>query len=190
MSTTLDFWPCSRVVQGPSEERAGTPNSPYSPWAPWGNAKGSFADALRSPAGLLDLDAAPPGAMPIPTKGFSIPSNEPANTAAATAPQTGGEDAAAEVPADPPATFGAAFATGALRSFGGAAGREPPATVASSSSLFGAGLQATRVDPPKLRPPVSLLSPEPPASQDLLADMDLEPNGQSISMRAMPQDGS
>lgn len=178
----------SMMLQGPSEERAGTPNSPYSPWAPWGNAKGSFADALRSPAGLLDLDAAPPGAMPIPTKGFSVPSNDPASTVAAAAPEAERMDGAAEVATEPPATFGAAFATGALRNFGGAASREAPATV--TSSFFGAGLQGTRVDPPKLTPPVSLLSAELPASQDLLADMDLEPNGQSISMRAMPQDGA
>lgn len=175
-------------MQGPAEERSGTPNSPYSPWAPWGNAKGSFADALRSPAGLLDLDAAPRGVMPIPTKGFSVPSNDPASTVAAPAVEAEGVDGTAEVAADPPATFGAAFATGALRNFGGVASREAPATV--TSSLFGAGLQGARVDPPKLAPPVSLLSSELPASQDMLADMDLEPNGQSISMRAMQRDGA
>lgn len=174
-------------VQAPSEEQAGTPNSPYSPWAPWGNAKGSFADALRSPAGLLDLDAAPPAAVPIPTKASSIPSAEPATTAAIPAHEGGCEGVPAQAPVDAPVTFGAAFATGMLREVGSAAGGDAASTVASS--LFGAGLRSARVDPPRLTPP-SMLAPDPPASQDLLAEMDLEPQSQSISMRAMPREGA
>eukprot|EP00892_Ulva_mutabilis_P006534 jgi/Ulvmu1/4252/UM192_0012.1 len=174
----------------PSEEHAGTPNSPYSPWAPWGNAKGSFADALRSPAGMLDLEAAPPGGIPIPTKATSMASAEPASTAAVPAREAAEEHAPAEAQAqaDAPVTFGAAFANGMLRDLGGAAGSDAPAIV--PSSLFGAGLRASRVDPPKLQPPTAMLAPAPPASQDLLEDMDLELQGQSISMRAMPQDGA
>jgi hypothetical protein len=142
---------------------AGTPPSPFSPWAPWGTAKASFADALRSPVAMLDLEV-PAGSIPLSSK---ISSAAPTQDAPAKA-----TDAA-------PATFGDAFAQGMLRNI-------TTKDAGPSTSLFGQGLRSR--DAPAVGGSVAAGTGAALTSgQNFIADEDLGAECNSISMKAMPK---
>jgi hypothetical protein len=174
---------------------AGTPPSPFSPWAPWATDKRSFADALRSPppplsigqrdddvAAADDIDAPAPTApvpnlpapdMPAPAVPAAAASHASAGTSFEAAPLFSGSAAGASTGNagnDAPLTFGAAFAAGVLRN----------TDTAGAASFFGKGLAAPRA-------PSVATSPRQGA-QDLTATQVLEPDGNSISMRAAPSE--
>lgn len=153
------------VIDTGGDEVARSPPSPFSPWAPWGTEKASFADALRSPVTMLDLEM-PTGSIPLSSK------------IAAQAPEAGTSSGQSQAPTpapmdSTPITFGDAFASGMLQNTANN----------DSSSMFGKGVRTPAATgsllPPGLQPA--------PVQQSFIADEELEPQNNSISMKAMPK---
>jgi hypothetical protein len=152
------------------DQVARSPPSPFSPWAPWGTAKASFADALRSPVAMLDLEM-PTGSIPLSSKISAVQAPEPgaagASTSSGRPPQATASTVSAAVDSSP-ITFGDAFASGMLQN---TVSTEP-------SSLFGKGLRTAGDSG------TNMMSAAP-AQHNFIADEELEPQGNSISMKAM-----
>ena len=153
------------------DQVARSPPSPFSPWAPWGTAKASFADALRSPVAMLDLEM-PTGSIPLSSKisaaqGPDSSAPGPGTSSGPTSAQTHAPTLAAIDSA--PITFGDAFASGMLQN-----------TVNEPGSMFGKGLRTAGdcgIGPATM--------PAAPVQHNFIADEELEPQGNSISMKAM-----
>lgn len=155
----------------PPDQIARSPPSPFSPWAPWGTAKASFADALRSPVAMLDLEM-PTGSIPLSSTISAAQGPDAGAPGAGTSSGPTSAQTRAPAPAamdSTPITFGDAFASGMLQN-----------TVNEPGSMFGKGLRTAGdcgIGPATM--------PAAPVQHNFIADEELEPQGNSISMKAM-----